>query len=115
MDGARRRVLENPFYVLGLAPDAGRAAVEIEGQKLLAMIEVGFPGVERYATPVGPGRRSADDVRRALAELRDPARRLVHELWACLTPAEAAPAAAAAEPDGPEAWPEALAALGWTR
>lgn len=104
-----RRVLENPFHILGLPPEAPRAAVEGEGQKLLAMLELGLDGARTYATPLGPRTRTPEDVRRALAELRDPARRLEHELWARL------PAAPRAAP--PRARPPALAGarhkLGW--
>jgi hypothetical protein len=62
--------------------------------------------------------RTADKVRRAMAELRDPDRRLEHEIWARLDPKAAPPPAAddAPAPDRPRAdapWPGALAALGW--
>jgi hypothetical protein len=87
----RRRVAENPFYVLGVPPDASRAQIEAEGQKLLAMLELGLAGAARYPTPVGERPRAAEDVRRALAELRDPARRLEHELVARLPPRAASP------------------------
>lgn len=112
---ARRRVRENPFHVLGVAPDAGRAEIEQQGQKLLAMLELGFPGMDSYATPLGAARRTADDVRRALAELRDPDKRLVHELWACLAPGDAVPQPPEVAPAGPAPWSDALAALGWRR
>lgn len=78
----KKRFLENPFVVLGLAPDATRAEVEGAGQKLLAMLELGVGGAARVRTPYGEAPRTADDVRRAMAELRDPERRLEHELWA---------------------------------
>src|SRR5277367_2097389 len=95
--GAVEKIRDNPFYVLGLPPSATRAEIEREGQKLLGMLELKLASSARYATPVGPGERTADKVRRALAELRDPERRLAHELWARLDPA-AMPAATAAEP-----------------
>ena len=115
--GGVEKIRDNPFYVLGLPPSATRAEIEREGQKLLGMLELKLASAARYATPVGPGERTADKVRRALAELRDPERRLAHELWARLDPAAAPPKAA--EPpsrlrrraDAP--WPGALAQLGW--
>ena len=89
----RRRVAENPFYVLGVAPDATRAEIEAEGQKLLGMLELGLAGARSYRSPLGESPRTAEDVRRALAELRDPARRLEHELWARLPARAEAPEA----------------------
>jgi hypothetical protein len=121
-DAAIERVRENPFYVLGLRPDATRGEVEREGQKLLGMLELSLRSAARYATPVGPAERTADKVRRAMAELRDPEHRLEHEMWARLDPA-AGPEAADAEAGGSRApkdrpradapWPDALAELGW--
>jgi hypothetical protein len=109
---ARSRLEANPFYVLGLRPGASRAEIEQEGQKLLGMLELGLDGAATYLTPFGAAVRTPDGVRRALAELRDPARRLAHELWARLEPGEvsAAPSAPGAEP-----WLDALSALGWRR
>jgi hypothetical protein len=75
------RLLDNPFYVLELAPDCSRAEVERAGQKLLAMLELDLAGAQGYASPLGSGRRDAAKVREAMAELRDPQRRLFHELW----------------------------------
>ncbi len=77
----RARVLDNPFYVLELAPECSRAEVERAGQKLLAMLELDMAGARHYPTPFGVGRRDAAKVREATAELRDPQRRLLHELW----------------------------------
>jgi curved DNA-binding protein CbpA len=112
------RVRDNPFYVLGLRPDASRVEIEREGQKLLGMLELSLQSAARYATPLGSMERTADKVRRAMAELRDPDRRLEHEIWARLDPKAAPPPAAddAPAPDRPRAdapWPGALAALGW--
>jgi hypothetical protein len=112
------RVRDNPFYVLGLRPDATRAEIEREGQKLLGMLELSLQSAARYATPVGSTVRTADKVRRAMAELRDPERRLEHEMWARLDPA-AAPPPEPAEGRGPARlradapWPGALSLLGW--
>jgi hypothetical protein len=83
---AWRRLAENPFHVLGLRPDCGRAEVEREGQKLLAMLELDLSAARTYASPLGTHERSPEQVREAMAELRDPERRLLHELWAALPP-----------------------------
>ena len=114
------RIRDNPFYVLGVKPDATRAEIEREGQKLLGMLELGLKSAGAYATPVGPGERTDDKVRRAMAELRDPERRLGHELWARLPPAAATAtcredAVEAPRPrrDAEAPWEGALAALGW--
>jgi curved DNA-binding protein CbpA len=113
---ARDKIRENPFYILGLRPNATRAEIEREGQKLLGMLELKLAAASRYATPVGAAPRTADDVRRAMAELRDPERRLLHEVWASLPPVAPAPS----EPiddrprekaDAP--WEGAMIALGW--
>jgi hypothetical protein len=77
-----RRHLENPFLVLALSPDASAGAIEREGEKLLAMLAAGLGEAARYETPLGPRPRTPELVRAALAELRDPERRLGHEWWA---------------------------------
>ena len=90
-------IAENPFYVLGVAPDASRIEIEREAQKLLGMLELDFAEVRTYATPVGPRPRTSESVRAAVAALRDPYQRLVAELWARHAPpstSEAAPATA---------------------
>jgi hypothetical protein len=110
------RIGDNPFYVLGLRPTATRAEIEREGQKLLGMLELGLKSSARYATAVGVMERTPDKVRRAMAELRDPDRRLEHELWARLEPAAfvaAEPAEAPAKPRAEDAWADALVDLGW--
>jgi hypothetical protein len=76
------RLADNPFFVLGLAPEASRIEVEREAQKLLGMLELGFSEAATYATPLGPQLRTAELVRSAVAALRDPYQRLVAELWA---------------------------------
>lgn len=93
-----QRFRENPFYVLGLRPDCSRADLEREGQKLLAMLELQIEAARTYATPLGPMPRTADAVRQAMAELRDPQRRLLHELWAQLPATAEAPAPAVGTP-----------------
>ncbi|AUX36937.1 MULTISPECIES: hypothetical protein [Sorangium] len=124
MDGALGRIRDNPFYVLGLRPTASRAEIEREGQKLLGMLELKLASAATYATPVGPGVRTADKVRQAMAALRDPERRLAHEVWARLDPRPPPeddldddlddlppPEPPGEDPRAP--WPEALSALGW--
>lgn len=101
---------ENPFFVLGVSPDASRIEVEREAQKLLGMLELGFAQAQTYATPLGPRPRTAEAVRAAVAALRDPYERLVAELWArhAPPPRDAAPVEdAPAEPSG------LRRALGW--
>lgn len=119
---SRERITENPFYVLGLRPECSRADLEREGQKLLALLELSVESAKTYKTPLGPMPRTADRVRQALAELRDPQKRLVHELWAQLPATEPEPPAAApgagatedADADAvPGPWPDALEALGF--
>jgi hypothetical protein len=110
--GRSRHIADNPFYVLGIPPDATRAELEGAGQRLLAMLELGLEAAASYETPSGRRQRTADDVRRALAELRDPRRRLQHELWARL------PAAPRRSPPPPASQPPSFAArraLGWRR
>ena len=120
---AIERIRDNPFYVLGLRPDATRQAIERQGTKLLGMLELKLKSAAAYPTPVGRAERTPEKVRSAMAELRDPARRLDHEIWARLDP-EALPAAEASvtpsdddlSPRAPRArdpWPEAFTALGW--
>jgi hypothetical protein len=133
------RITDNPFYVLGLPPTASRAEVEREGQKLLGMLEIGLQRASSYDTPLGPRPRDAERVRAAMAELRDPDRRLSHELWAALRAPSGAPGLGARRGDGLRMggeggeggegdssrqhagrgelapWDEALAVLGWRR
>ena len=77
-----QRHLANPFLVLELSPAAGREELERQGAKLLAMLAAGLAAAASYATPLGNRERTPEMVRSALAELRDPARRLAHEWWA---------------------------------
>ena len=85
---ARERLAHNPFYVLELRPDCGRAEVERAGQTFLGMLELEMSAAQTYASPIGRHRRTPELVRAAMAELRDPNRRLLHELWATLEPRE---------------------------
>ena len=109
------RIADNPFFVLGLSPDATRLQIEREAQKLLGMLELGFPEAKIYATPLGPRARTSELVRAAVAALRDPYQRLVAELWARHAPAViATPAPAPSEPTSAAAasWRQKL---GWGR
>jgi hypothetical protein len=104
-------IADNPFFVLGLDPDASRIEIERESQKLLGMLELEFAEAMTYATPAGPQPRTPEAVRAAVAALRDPYRRLVAELWARHAPAM--------RPDSPASSSAATAtpglrhALGW--
>jgi len=92
-------IVDNPFFILGLAADASRIEIEREAQKLLGMLELDFIDAKTYATPLGPQPRTPELVRAAVAALRDPYRRLVAELWARHAPAmRPAPPAQAIEP-----------------
>jgi hypothetical protein len=113
---------ENPFFVLGLQPNAAREDVERTAQKLLAMLEIGSSSVKVYHTPLGPRERTQDLVREAVAKLRDGSVRLEAEIWAqafsySAPAATSAPDAADAAPErmGDVAWPEAFRAAGFTR
>ena len=81
VDRARRRIEDNPFYVLALSPECSRIEAERQGQKLMAMLELELEAARTYSTPLGIMERTTDKVRAALAELRDPKKRLRHELW----------------------------------
>jgi hypothetical protein len=107
-------LVENPFYVLGLPATCSRAEVERQGQKLLGMVELGLSAARSYTTPLGPRPLDATRVREAMAALRDPERRLLHELT--LAAAPAAPGLPATAANGaPKAAPlaEARRRLGW--
>lgn len=108
-----RRIADNPFYVLGLGPDCSRAEIEREGQKLLGMLELGLSGARHYHTPLGQHERTSDKVRHAMAELRDPERRLGHELWA--RAGDSSAIAAGQDAGSAPGWAGAMAALGWKR
>jgi hypothetical protein len=77
-----RQHLVNPFLVLGLRPPSSTSEAERQGEKLLAMLAAGLDEARRYSSPFGAHERTPELVRAALAELRDPRRRLRHEWWA---------------------------------
>lgn len=97
--GLFERIAENPFYVLGVATTATRTDLEREGNKLLSMLQLDLKESKTYRSPVGEHPRTAEAVRAAMAELRDPKRRLVHELLAALPVTVSVPAAPAAAKD----------------
>ena len=106
-----QRITDNPFFVLGLSPDASRIELEREAQKLLGMLELGFVGAQSYATPLGPRPRTAEAVRAAVAALRDPYQRLLAELWARHAPPPVVIAPGSPADDAPP--PITRRALGW--
>ena len=81
---AKAHLAENPFFVLDLSPTSSRAEIERAGQRLLGELSLQRESSRTYRTPVGRMERTADSVRAAVAELRDPARRLEHEVWAAV-------------------------------
>jgi hypothetical protein len=104
----------NPFFVLGLSPECSRADVERSGQKLLALLAIDSGPAKRATTPFGEVDRTEGSVRAAMAELRDPEKRLSHEAWARLT--FAGPVTGVAVPKGDDPtrpWEAAMIALGW--
>ena len=82
VENLMRERLANPFLVLAVAPSASAAEIERQGQRLLAELAAGLDGARRYETPLGMRERTSELVRSAIAELRDPARRMAHEWWA---------------------------------
>jgi hypothetical protein len=109
---APARWRQNPFFVLGLSPECSRADVERTGQKLLALLAIESGAAKQWKSPVGPGIRTADAVRAAMAELRDPERRVIHEAWARTFP-EASERATGPKEDHLRPWDEAYRAIGW--
>lgn len=107
------RLTDNPFYVLGITPDATSAEVEVAGQGLLAALAADAPGAERYYTPLGPQQRDRHAVRRALTRLRDVEERIHHEIWAGLSPRPRPRPVPAARPSQIAGWPNAPRAMGW--
>jgi hypothetical protein len=121
-DIALKRWRENPYYVLGLPTECTSGEVERTGQKLLGLLALDVASTRTYETPFGPGTRSAERIRQAMAELRDPEKRLVHEIWARLTVDDLDALASAPEGASPDSgepharpWREAMTALKWWR
>jgi hypothetical protein len=103
---------DNPFYVLGVAPDASRADVERAGRKLLGLLEIGASSAKGYDTPFGRAERTPEQVRAALAELAIPERRAAREVEAHLAQGSGEPPEAPAD-DPTRPWPDAFRAGGW--
>jgi len=78
----------NPFYVLGVSPECTRQEFEREGQKLLAMLALDLAEVQTYSTPIGVRKRTPELILHSMAELRNPTRRLQHEILAALPPSD---------------------------
>lgn len=109
------RLVDNPFFVLELDPDCSRIEIERQGQKLLAMLQIGLAGADRYATPFGPRPRTAELLRESMAALRDPRRRLVAEMWARAPAADSPPDDAQPDGDRDDPWGGAMSAFGLGR
>ena len=105
------RVASNPFLVLGITPAFSRREMEREGQKLLGMLELGMAEARSYPTVFGPRPRTPEMVREAMAELRDPGRRLAHELFFL----EGTAGADADRGEQTVGWSGAFSALGFSR
>jgi hypothetical protein len=69
----------NPFFILGVGPEATAVEIERQGQRLLAELELGLPTAQSFTTPFGPRPRNAELVRQAVSVMRDPAARYAHE------------------------------------
>ena len=107
-----RRWRENPFFVLALSPECSQVEVERAGQKLLAMLAIGSGAAAVFETPFGAQPRTEEGVRAAMAELRDPERRLAHEIWARAGLDRAEPRAQDARDEALLPWDGAKAAIG---
>lgn len=112
-------IAENPFAVLELDASATRAEVERAGQKWLAMLELGLASARLYATLLGPRARTPEAVRAAMAQLREPDKRALAELWwspdAGVAAAEVADdAAMSADDDLAALGFDAMTPLGWS-
>jgi hypothetical protein len=102
----------NPFFVLGVEIEASRIEVERAGHRLLGLLAIGSASARRYETPFGSAVRDEDSVRQAMALLRDPGERVVHELLADVAPG----ALRAEERATPDAGERAFAGIGkWAR
>jgi len=101
----------NPFYVLGVSTECTRQEFEREGQKLLSMLALDLAEINTYATPLGNRKRTPELVRQSMSELRDPSRRLLHEMLAALPASEIKTPSVNSEQD--DRWIEAPALFGY--
>lgn len=115
MSEAASRYIDNAYYVLGLRPGVTRQQIEREGTKLLGMLELGMAAAQRYSTPIGVCERTPEQVRLAMAELRDPNKRVLHEVFALLEPVPVATKDAMEPRSAALPWAQALAVFGWER
>jgi hypothetical protein len=104
----------NPFFVLEVPTNATPPEVERAGQRLLALLALGSAAAVTYQTPLGPATRDADQVRQALATLRDPEQRVLNELWANVRPAGEPAAGLGSNGSCADPWEEAEHAIGWS-
>lgn len=111
--GLFERIAENPFYVLGVTPAVTRTELEREGAKLLSMLQLGLKEAKTYRSPLGEHPRTEEAVRAAMAELRDPKRRLVHELLAALPATTEVPSPPPASARETVKWPRAPLVFGY--
>lgn len=101
------RVTANPFHVLCLSIDATHEEVERRAAELVRDIDAGRRGADTYVTPLGRRQRTRTLVLWACKQLRDPDRRLQHEVW-YLEPVDRSLLA-------PRPQPAAWRAFGWRR
>ena len=102
----RERFVNNPYFVLGLAPSASLVDIERAGQKLIAQLTIGAASAKTYVSPFGPLARDESLVRSAVATLRDPNERVLSAFWAENVPSRQ-------HSESPAVPEEALAAIGW--
>jgi len=76
------RLVDNPYFILELTTQATPVEIERAGQKLQSMLLIGAANARQYSSPFGPQPRDEAKVRSAVAALRDPAERLLHQFWA---------------------------------
>jgi hypothetical protein len=108
----RRKLEDNPFFVLEVSPEATRMDVERAGQKLLAQLAIQVASAKTYRTPLGIAERDEAKVRTALAALRNPEERVLFESW--VDPARVPEAASApAAPGDLPPFEAALPSIGW--
>jgi hypothetical protein len=101
-----KAISQNPFYVLGVGAESSRQDIEREGQKLLSMLALDIAESRTYATPLGDQPRTPELVRSSMAELRNPSRRLLHEILATLP-------SSLISPEEDERWRKAPSAFGY--
>ena len=109
----RDALINNPFFVLDIAPTATRQEIERQGTKLLGMLKLGLAAAKHYTSPLGSHERTEDAVRTAMATLREPKSRLLAELWARHASTVVAPQSNPANAAANDGIPNARERLGW--